>query len=52
MILVEPIAQEHVEEFVDITTAAFPGMGIHKPKDRQRFLERLSAIEDDLIRSI
>ncbi len=52
MTLVEPLAQKHIEEFMGIATAAFPGMGINKPEDRQRFLERLLAIEDDPLRSI
>ena len=49
---VKPIPQENLEDFIDIATIAFPAMGIDTPEDRQRFLDRLLAIEDDSMRSI
>ena len=49
---VKPIPQENLGDFIDIATTAFPWMGIDTPEDRQRFLDRLLAIEDDPIRSI
>jgi len=49
---VKPISQENLEDYINIATSAFPGMGIDTPEDRQIFLDRLLAIEDDPIRSI